>query len=131
MKNDGGGIAKECKAKLSFLKSTSEGIGPTQELKVLQWTRENTDELDIGAHDEEFLNIVFSMDQIDIGSYGRAYVSTSRSLNGPGRPRKEDAFSVGKHDIKIEIKSVSREKTEAVLSISVTSDWRELSMQKV
>jgi hypothetical protein len=127
VENNGGEVARNCNAKLTVIQKSSN-LSPSAELKFLQWTKRNVTSMDIPAHGEEFLNVIFSMDKQVVGS---AYVATPASLNGPTFPREMDRFSVGEYDFKVEINSEAGQKYSAVFRLKVTENWEELTMHMV
>jgi len=128
VENNGGGVAKNCDAKLIVIEKKSSELSPTTELKYLQWTKENKTSMNIRPQGEEFLNVVFSMDK-DVG--GGAYVANPHSLNGPSFPRGKDRFGVGEYAFKVEINSESGQKTDAVFRLKVTENWEDLTMKMI
>jgi hypothetical protein len=128
VENTGRGYAEKCMAKLRVLENNSdEKENPETEPKILQWSTEKNIKEDISARTGfSVLNVVFSEEKSKF-----AFVGTQMSLNGPDLPRKEDTFGIGNFVFELVITTLHGYTTSVKFRLNVTSEWRELSMQKI
>jgi len=128
VKNDSDGMAPNCRARLQVVKTDNKGF-PTTEKKYLRWVKENKTSMNLGAHIDEFLNVVFS---IENGIYGvNAFVAQPESINEGNIPRQRDGFKKGSHIVSIQIDTETGQSIEKKFRIDVTDNWEELSMSMI
>jgi hypothetical protein len=128
IKNEGGGVATQCKARLRIL-NNSTNFSPSLEAKTLQWDSISINE-DIGVKDFAILDIVFS-DSREVAQRKRAYVSTPHNLSNFIYPQIEDGFNIGDYEFELVVKTIDGISVTNNFKVHVTDKWDEISMEKI
>lgn len=124
VRNIGDAIATRCRAKLNVIRSKPSTRHPS-DTKLLCWDSEPSRFVDIGADDDELLQIVFT-DSDFKGKHATggidmyALASTIESLYPKGNfIRAQDAFGIGEFDIRIVVRDEGGNYAKAAYKLNI------------
>jgi hypothetical protein len=136
VKNNGGIIARNCRAKLKVIKNITSSRCPSDN-KNLAWDTTENRYLEIAKDDDEFLHVGFSdsnfeaickADKIDI----YAMASTVESHYGAERfIRVQDAFGTGRFEIEILVRSEEGTYARAKYNLEVGENYTCLILHSI
>lgn len=133
--NNGGKVAKQCKATLQIKTSPPNMRAPSQEPKVLLWENGQNYQ-DIGIARPEYLHVVLSDSRLGTINVTErnllALVSTPDTVRmiPPNIIRAQDGFDRGDFDFELIVTCESGETLKATLRVHVTN-WQDLAMERV
>lgn len=135
VKNSGGIIARNCRAKLKVVRNITSSLCPS-DYKLLAWDTTETRYLDIARNDDEFLHVVFadssfeSIRQIQKTEL-HAMASTLSSFYDGKFIRAQDAFGSGEFEIEIHVLSEEGCWARAVYQLKVGDVYTSLKLDLV
>ncbi len=134
--NNGGKVAKQCRATLQFKRATDDTRNPSLEPKTLFWETGETYK-DIGIKRTEYLYVVLSDSrlgsQIPADADLFAFISTPETVKmiPANFFRAQDGFGVGDSDFELLVTTESGESLTSNLRVHVTNNWNELTMEQI
>lgn len=126
--NDSDGVAEKCKPRFRILKSDNNNH-PEYDLKFLRWTQFDEQLMNIGAHSDESLNVVFSTDQKIHGM--NTFVANHNSINKNMIPKEKDGFDIGTYVCEVLIEPEKGQNFSFQFRIDVTDNWENVSMSLI
>jgi hypothetical protein len=134
VKNNGGVIARNCRAKLKVVKIIAGGPAPSDN-KLLAWDTTQNRYLDIAKDDDEFLHVVFSDSNFVNNRFVNhtdlyAMVSTIESFYGEEKFwRAQDSFGRGEYEIEILVRSEEGVYARAKYQLRVGDEYTSLNLR--
>lgn len=85
--------------------------------------------MNIGAHSDESLNVVFSTDKKIHGM--NTFVANHNSINKNLVPKEKDGFELGSYVFEVRVDPEKGENFSFQFRIDVTDDWENVSMSLI
>jgi Patatin-like phospholipase len=134
VKNIGGVIARNCRAKLRVTRNISMRSWPSDS-KMLAWDTTNSRYIDIAKDDDEFLHVVFADSDFSNNRFVHhnnlyAMASTVQSIYSKERfLRAQDSFSNGECEIEILVRSEEGAYARAKYQLNVGDEYSSLNLR--
>ena len=134
--NNGGRIAKQCKATFQIQSHDDKTRPPSHEPKTLLWENGEVYQ-DIGINRPEYLFVVLSDSRLGMNDFAKenlfALIGTLETVKMIPFTviRAQDGFGVGNFIFKLVVVSENGEMVTATFRVVVTTNWQELTMEKI